>query len=124
MIYTLTNTWAYFQQAELTQHQLQNRAARTSFLANIDIAVNTITVVIQIFLTGRLMKWFGVGITLVLVPLLSALGFAAIGFAPLLTVLATFQILPSPGFALLRPAREVLFTVLQREDKSQGQEPH
>jgi AAA family ATP:ADP antiporter len=118
MVYTLTNTWAYFQQADLTQHHLQNRALRTSFLANIDIAVNTITVLIQIFLTGRLMKWFGVGITLVLMPLLSALGFAAIGLAPVLTVLATFQILRrAAGFALLRPAREVLFTVLRREDK-------
>jgi ATP:ADP antiporter, AAA family len=118
MIYTITNTWAYFQQADLTQHQLQDRAARTSFLANIDIAVNTITVLIQVFLTGRLMKWFGVGITLVLMPLLSAVGFAAIGFAPILTVLATFQILRrAAGFALLRPAREVLFTVLRREDK-------
>jgi ATP:ADP antiporter, AAA family len=118
MVYTLTNTWAYFQQADLTQHHLQNRALRTSFLANIDIAVNTITVLIQIFLTGRLMKWFGVAITLVLMPLLSALGFAAIGLAPVLTVLATFQILRrAAGFALLRPAREVLFTVLRREDK-------
>jgi AAA family ATP:ADP antiporter len=118
MIYTLTNTWAYFQQADLTQHHLQNRALRTSFLANIDIAVNTITVLIQIFLTGRLMKWFGVGITLVLMPLLSGVGFAAIGVAPVLTVLATFQILRrAAGFALLRPAREVLFTVLRREDK-------
>ena len=64
------------------------------------------------------MKWFGVGITLVLMPLLSAVGFAAIGFAPILTVLATFQILRrAAGFALLRPAREVLFTVLRREDK-------
>jgi AAA family ATP:ADP antiporter len=45
-------------------------------------------------------------------------GFAAIGFAPVLTVLATFQILRrATGFALLRPAREVLFTVLRREDK-------
>jgi len=118
MIYKLTNTWAYFQQAELTQHQLQDRAARTSFLANIDISVNTITVLIQIFLTGRLMKWVGVGVTLVLMPLLSAFGFAAIGFAPVLIVLATFQILRrAAGFALLRPAREVLFTVLRREDK-------
>jgi ATP:ADP antiporter, AAA family len=118
MIYTLTNTWAYFQQSDLTGHQLQDRAARTSFLANIDIAVNTITVLIQVFLTGRLMKWFGVGITLVLMPLLSAIGFAAIGVAPILTVLATFQILRrAAGFALLRPAREVLFTVLRREDK-------
>jgi len=118
MIYTITNTWAYFQQAELARSQLQDRAARTSFLANIDIAVNTITVVIQVFLTGRLMKWFGVGITLVLMPLLSAVGFAAIGVAPVLTVLATFQVLRrAAGFALLRPAREVLFTVLRREDK-------
>jgi AAA family ATP:ADP antiporter len=118
IIYTLTNTWAYFQQSDLTGHQLQDRAARTSFLANIDIAVNTITVVIQILLTGRLMKWFGVGITLVLMPLLSAIGFAAIGVAPVLIVLATFQILRrAAGFALLRPAREVLFTVLRREDK-------
>jgi AAA family ATP:ADP antiporter len=118
MIYTLTNTWAYFQQADLTQHQLQDRAVRTSFLANIDIAVNTITVLIQVFLTGRLMKWFGVGITLVLMPLISGVGFVAIGFAPILAVLATFQILRrAAGFALLRPAREVLFTVLRREDK-------
>src|SRR4051794_16413511 len=48
VIYTVTNTWAYFQQADLTQHQLQDRAARTSFLADIDIAVNTITVIIQL----------------------------------------------------------------------------
>jgi AAA family ATP:ADP antiporter len=118
IIYTITNTWAYFQQSDLTGHHLHDRAARTSFLANIDIAVNTITVLIQIFLTGRLMKWFGVGITLVLMPLLSGVGFAAIGFAPILTVLATFQILRrATGFALLRPAREVLFTVLRRADK-------
>jgi AAA family ATP:ADP antiporter len=118
IIYTITNTWAYFQQSDLTGHHLHDRAARTSFLANIDIAVNTITVLIQISLTGRLMKWFGVGITLVLMPLLSGVGFAAIGFAPILAVLATFQILRrATGFALLRPAREVLFTVLRREDK-------
>src|SRR5204862_3731197 len=73
---------------------------------------------VQVFLTGRLMKWFGVGSTLLLMPLLSAVGFAAIGFAPILTVLATFQILRrAAGFALIRPEREVLFTVLRREEK-------
>src|SRR5207237_1587371 len=76
------------------------------------------TVLIQVLLTGRLMKWCGVVITLVLMPLLSAVGFASIGFAPVLSVLAAFQILRrAAGFALLRPAREVLFTVLRREDK-------
>src|SRR5438105_4331543 len=46
------------------------------------------------------------------------LGFIAIGFVPLLSLLAVFQILRRAAtFALTRPAREVLFTVLPREDK-------
>jgi AAA family ATP:ADP antiporter len=83
-----------------------------------DFSVNTLTVLIQLCLTSRLLKWFGVGFTLVLMPALSGLGFLAIGYAPILVVLAIFQVVRrSTGFALLRPAREILFTVLRREDK-------
>src|SRR2546429_9044059 len=65
-----------------------------------------------------MLKWFSVGFTLVLMPALSGLGFLAIGYAPILVVLAIFHVVRrSTGFALLRPAREVLFTVLRREDK-------
>ena len=85
-----------FSTSDLTGHQLQDRAARTSFLANIDIAVNTITVLIQVFLTARLMKWFGVGVTLVLMPLLSAIGFAAIGVAPFSPSLRRFRFCDGP----------------------------
>jgi AAA family ATP:ADP antiporter len=75
-------------------------------------------VLIQLCLTSRLLKWFGVGFTLVLMPALSGLGFVAIGYAPILIVLAVFQVVRrATGFALLRPAREILFTVLRREDK-------
>src|SRR5438132_7723883 len=42
----------------------------------------SITVVIQVFLTGRLLKWFGVGFTLVAMPFLSMIGFGAMGIAP------------------------------------------
>src|SRR5256884_6339285 len=65
-----------------------------------------------------MLKWFSVGFTLVLMPALSGFGFLAIGYAPILVVLAIFQVVRrSTGFALLRPAREILFTVLRREDK-------
>jgi AAA family ATP:ADP antiporter len=118
LLYTSTSTWAYFQQADLTKFQIQDSATRTAFFARLDLAVNTLTVVIQIFLTGRLLKWLGVGPTLVLMPALSLIGFAAIGFTPILMVLAVFQIVRRAAtFALTRPAREVLFTVLRREDK-------
>ena len=51
-------------------------------------------------------------------PVLSLIGFIFIGVSPLLAVLAVFQVLRrATTFAFMRPAREVLFTVLRREDK-------
>jgi AAA family ATP:ADP antiporter len=116
-VYTLTNTWANFQQVEFTG-ALPTKEARTAYFGKLDFSVNTLTVVIQLCLTGRLLKWTGVGFTLVLMPALSGIGFLSLGYAPILSVLAVFQVVRrATGFALLRPAREILFTVLRREDK-------
>ncbi len=118
MLYTLTSTWAYFQQADLVKAGFVDRAARTAFFAKLDLSVNTLTLVLQIFLTGRLMKFLGVTVTLLFMPVLSLFGFAAMGLVPVLTVLAVFQVARRAStFAFMRPAREVLFTVLRREDK-------
>ena len=118
LLYTITSTWAYFQQSDLAREALKSSAERTVFLANLEIWVNSITVVIQIFLTGRLLKWFGVGFTLVAMPFVSLIGFVAMGIAPSLALLAIFQVTRrATAYALLRPSREILFTVLRREDK-------
>ncbi|MEO7723217.1 MAG: MFS transporter, partial [Chthoniobacterales bacterium] len=82
MLYTITSTWAYFQQSDLAREMLKSSEERTVFLANLEIWVNSITVLIQIFLTGRLLKWFGVGFTLVALPVVSLVGFVAMGVAP------------------------------------------
>src|SRR6266704_1971600 len=69
---------------------------------------------LQIFLTGRLMKFLGVTVTLLFMPVLSLFGFAAMGLVPVLAVLAVFQVSRRAStFAFMRPAREVLFTVLR-----------
>src|SRR6266436_1675319 len=118
LLYTLTSTWAYFQQAELTKVGFADRAARTAFFAKLDLSVNTLTLLLQIFLTGRLMKFLGVTVTLLFMPVLSLFGFAAMGFAPVIAVLAIFQVARRAStFSFMRPARDVLFTVLRREDK-------
>src|SRR5437762_11215933 len=91
---------------------------RTVFLSNLAILVNTITVVIQLFIAGRLLKWFGVAFTLISLPFVSMLGFAAMAIAPSLSMLAFFQVTRrAAAYALMRPSREILFTVLKREDK-------
>jgi ATP:ADP antiporter, AAA family len=118
LLYTITSTLVYFQQADITAHHFHDRAARTAFFAQVDLSVNLLTIGIQIFLTGRLLKWFGVGLTLAFLPLISMFGFLAMGFFPVLALLAFFQTVRRAGnFAVTRPAREVLFTVLKREDK-------
>jgi len=118
VLYTTTSTWAYFQQTTLAREALKTSTDRTVFLSNLEIWVNTITLFIQIFLTGRLLKWFGVAFTLISLPFVSMLGFAAMAIAPSLSMLAFFQVTRrAAAYALMRPSREILFTVLKREDK-------
>ena len=118
LLYTTTSTWAYFQQSDLAREALKTSNARTEFFGTLEIWVNGITVLIQIFFTGRLLKWFGLAFTLVSLPFLSMVGFAAMGIAASLAMLAVFQVARrAAAYALMRPSREILFTVLKREDK-------
>jgi AAA family ATP:ADP antiporter len=118
LLHAVTATLVYFQQADIAGREFTDRAARTAFFAHLDIWVNVLTIVVQIGLTGRLLKWVGVGITLAMLPAISLVGFLAIGIMPGLALLAFFQVLRrAMNYALSRPAREVLFTVLRREDK-------
>ncbi|MGQ0586625.1 MAG: NTP/NDP exchange transporter [Gammaproteobacteria bacterium] len=118
LLHSVTSTLVYFQQADIVGGAFADRAARTAFFAQLDMAVNVLTVLIQVFLTGRLLKWLGVGLTLGLLPLVSLSGFLAMAAAPSLGLLAAFQIARrAVNYAVSRPAREVLFTVLSREDK-------
>ncbi len=118
LLHAITSTIVYFQLADVTHHHLVDRAIRTAFFAKLDLSVNVLTIVVQLLLTGRLLKWLGVGMTLAFLPVLSMFGFIGMGLVPVLSLLAVFQVLRRTGnFAVTRPAREVLFTVLRREDK-------
>lgn len=118
LLYAITSTFLYFQQADLAANAFTDRAARTAFFAQIDLLVNVLTIFVQMFLTGRLLKWLGVGTTLALLPALSVVGFTGMGMMPTLSLLVVFLTLRRAGnFAIARPAREVLFTVVSREDK-------
>ncbi|WP_426957760.1 NTP/NDP exchange transporter [Muricoccus radiodurans] len=117
LLYSITSTFLYTQQA-IAAEGIPNRAERTAFFANIDLAVNVLTLVFQLFLTGWLMGALGVAVTLSALPLFSVLGFAALAAVPSVAVLVAVQVSRRvSNFALARPTREVLFTSLPREDK-------
>ena len=118
LLFTILSTFLYFQQADIAKHSFTDRSARTAFFANIDLAVNVLTLLIQLLLTGRIIKTLGVALTLTLLPALSVVGFAVLGIAPTVWAIITFQVLRRAGnFAVARPTRETCFTVVPREDK-------
>ncbi|HEY1375124.1 MAG TPA: MFS transporter [Candidatus Binatia bacterium] len=118
LLYSITSTFLYFEQAAIVRDSFADRAARTAFFARLDLIVNVLTLTSQIFLTERTLRTLGVALTLTLVPALTAVGFGALAVAPTLAILVAFQVLRRAGnFAFARPTREVLFTVVPREDK-------
>ena len=118
LFYTLGSTFLYFEQANIVEAFVEGREARAALFARIDLWVNIITLAVQVFLAGRIIRWIGVGGALVLLPLFSVAGFLALGKAPILPVLVVFQVVRrASNYALMRPARETLFTIVPPDQK-------
>jgi ATP:ADP antiporter, AAA family len=118
LLFTIGATFLYFAQSDLVGRAYADRATRTAVLAQLELAVQTLTVLTQIFLTGRIIRWLGLAAALAVLPVLSIVGFAALGAFPVFAMVAVFTVLRRGGnFAVTNPAMEVLFTVVKREDK-------
>src|SRR5690606_22571686 len=118
LLLSLCGTVLYFQQANIVAAASDDPAVRTRIFATIDLATGLLTLAIQAFATGRLMTRFGAGPAAALLPLVFALGFVVLAASPVLLVVVAFQAIQrTANFAVSNPAREVLFTVLAREEK-------
>lgn len=118
LLFTTLATFLYFMQAQIIRDAFVDSEQRTAVFALIDLAVNALTLALQVFLTSRLIKWFGLAAVLAIIPILLAIGFTLLGIAPVLTVLLAVQVIRRAGnYAVMRPAREMLYVVLSREEK-------
>jgi len=116
LLYTMIGSFVYFEQKNLLA--AYDMASRTRILASIDWTVNILTFVLAFFATGRLVQRFGMSTALPLIPVLIIAGLLVLAFAPLLTVLIALQIGRRAGnYAVTRPAREMLFTDVDRETR-------
>lgn len=115
---TTTATFLYLEQTRLVGAQILSADARTRLFAVVDLAVNVITFMTQVCVTSRMISVLGLSSALVFLPVVSAIGFGAIGLMPLLLVFILFTVARRVGeYAISKPAREVLFTVVSREEK-------
>jgi AAA family ATP:ADP antiporter len=111
-------TIVYFEQANIISAVVHDRDTQTRLFAGIDLAVNLLSLATQVFITGRVLKRFGTGVAAGALPGVYVVGFAALFLAPTLAVVVTLQVVQRwMNFAIANPARQVFFTVLDREEK-------
>jgi len=115
---SVAGTFLYFQQANIVAAASDDPAIRTRMFAGIDLAVGLLTIAVQFFATGKLIQRFGIGAAVAFLPLVFAAGFAVLAAVPVLAVVIGFQAAQrTANFAISNPAREVLFTVVARDEK-------
>jgi ATP:ADP antiporter, AAA family len=111
-------TITYLEQANIVSANVHGAGAQTRIFAGIDLAVGLLSLATQIFATGQVLKRFGTGIAAAALPAVYVVGFAAIFSAPTLAVVIGLQVTQRwMNFAIANPARQVFFTVLDREEK-------
>ncbi|UVJ41743.1 MFS transporter [Pseudomonas sp. LS1212] len=112
------STFLYFEQARLVAQTFTDRTRQTQVFGLIDTVVQTLAILTQTFLTGRIAQKLGVGVLLVAVPLVMAAGFLWLALAPVFAVFVVVMVIRRAGeYALVRPGREMLYTVLLPEQK-------
>lgn len=112
------STFLYFEQARLVAETFPDRTEQTRVFGMIDAVVQALSLLIQVLVTGQVAKRLGVGVLLVSVPVAMAVGFVALAVAPVFAVFVIVMVIRRVGeYALVRPGREMLYTVVPAEEK-------
>ena len=118
LLHNLTSTFLFNGLAILVDRNITGFESRTTFFSHVDQAVQVLAFLFQFFLTSRLVTHLGMSKTLVLVPAILAGGFVVLGSSMGLVLFAAVQVAQrSLNYGVLGPAKEMLFTVVDRETR-------
>jgi len=115
-LYTSIGSFAWFEIKNLMEPF--ERDERTQMWAAINLTVNVLAIGTAMLATGRIADRFGLAKTLALVPIAVTIGFLVLALNPLLgVVIVTWVVLKSGNYAITRPGREMLYTLVSREER-------
>lgn len=118
VLLTSVSTFLYFEQARLVAETFTDPTRQTQVFGTIDTVVQSLAILTQLFLTGRIAQRLGVGVLLVAVPLVVAAGFLWLALSPVFAVFVVMMVVRRAGeYAFVRPGREMLYTVVPTEQK-------
>src|SRR5207249_415963 len=88
------------------------------FYSKFFFAVNLLGLVFQLFLVSRLLKYFGVKLGVIVLPLIAFSGYAILAFAPILALVRVVKIAENAtDYSLQNTVRNVLFLPTSRDQK-------
>lgn len=112
------NTFLYFEQLRTVSATFTDVADRTRVFSRLDYTVQSLTIIGQLTITGRLAKKWGIGVLLTVVPLAMVGGFFALAMSSTFAVLAVVMVMRRVGeYAFVKPGREMLFSKVDTETK-------
>lgn len=118
IIASLLGTALYLFRAELVQASISDINLQTRFFSNINIATNFLTIIGQMFLVRYVVRRFGIGVALSVMPALSVLCFVWVALDPSLLVIAYVEIIRrASGFTFSKPSTDMLYSVVTPEEK-------
>ncbi len=140
-LYAMLSTFLYFMQIDIVKSSVESSQQRIALFASIDLIVNSLTIVLQLFVTARIVKKIGLAYSLIITPLILLIGFMVVSFFAdaeglinqfvygftiiggiqlpfLIVLLLAIQVIRRVGqYAINRPAREMLYTVVSTDEK-------
>ena len=109
-------TLLYNEQNAIAREAFTNADQRAAFFATLDLAVNALTLFVQLVVTRWLLSRFGIAPALLIPGFAIILGFAALSASPLPMLVAVVQVMTRASeFSLAKPARETIYTRVGRE---------
>lgn len=118
LLSSISATTFYYQRMALVREQLFDDVARRAVEADINFWQNALCLLVQLFATSRVLLGLGTAVVLCVMPVGSLVGLWVFGLWPVVGVYAVVEVLRRMlQFAFDKPAREVLYTALDREGK-------
>jgi ATP:ADP antiporter, AAA family len=123
----VSNTLIYFTQANLVVDARDELSGRIALFAQLDMWTQLATLMVQLFVTAQLIKRLGIGVALMLLPIVTVVGFVSLAWVSnrpgieswqVFAVFASFNAIHrATRYAVVRPARETLFSVVDNTQK-------
>jgi len=118
VIASLLGTALYYFRAELVAETILDEDARTQFFSNINFASSLIAMVGQMFVVKHVVRRFGIGASLAVLPIISTVCFVWVAFDPTLLVIALADVARRGlGFSFAKPSTDMLYSVVTPEEK-------